>query len=493
MTSRVSLERNVITSPGRGKRRWLKPQFGLRALLLFMLLAGAGAGWLAKQMRWAKRQRDIVQKLVSSGFTVQYDDGKSCSYFAPPARQDATYFWQQVDFWHNVVSLQGHYSGERDSYEVITCIAELPELEQLVVNYDRSEQEEKKKRFPSLASRKRLKRLTMVGLPLPADAIGSIAECESLTDLQISTDAKASPELGKLDRLAQLRLLHIDGPAAEKAIAEWQHITRLEMLMLGHLEEVPGKSLAELVSRNPKLVRARLNRARCTPEVCEALSRCSALAELSLSKSQFDDEALARLGASQRLTILNIERTQVRGTGFAGERSFPKLHQLIAEQSMIDDQGAFHLSKLPELRVVDLTQTNITDSAMGHLGGGKLVTLNLSRDRVSDRGMKDFHGQQLEELNLRETQVTPLAFADRSQWPSLKVLQLTEVAKSESDLERVLEIPTLTKFVASTRRQLSPEFLKRHGGRFVYLLTPGFAPSESLSEVESPERPATAP
>jgi len=61
---------NDSTNPNR-RRRWF--QFSLRTLLVFMLVCGAGLGWLAWKMQRATRQRETVEAIVDVGGRVFYD------------------------------------------------------------------------------------------------------------------------------------------------------------------------------------------------------------------------------------------------------------------------------------------------------------------------------------------------------------------------------------------------------------------------------------
>jgi len=62
---------NDSRSPKPKRRR--RYQFSLRTLLVFMLLCGAGLGWLAMKMQRAKRQREAVEGIREAGGGVFYD------------------------------------------------------------------------------------------------------------------------------------------------------------------------------------------------------------------------------------------------------------------------------------------------------------------------------------------------------------------------------------------------------------------------------------
>jgi hypothetical protein len=462
MTERTSPALNAETTPGRAKRGWFRFQFGLRSLLVITLLIGSAAGLLSRWIARANRQREIVSKLRDAGCRVQWDNGLARGETIGWGNAEGNYFWQKVDFWHNVTQIVNFDSGP-DAPETVRMIAELPCLQKIEFLLDYQE-DAKIPPLPQLACRNQLRLLKILNAPLRLGDLERIGECQSLASLEIRVDRRSSLELASLNRLEQLLSLRIEGPVEDKPVAAWDRITRLEVLHLADTQAVSGESLAELVRRNPGLRRVELGNPYCTPELCEALSQCHSLTQLSIPWAQIDDEGLTKLRKLRQLGWLDISYTRVRGTAFDGAESFSGLHQLRAAGSIIDDQGAFLVGRLPKLRAVDLSHTKITDEACKHLSRYDLVTLNLARNSITDFGINALHCERLAKLNLQDTEVSARAFASASQWPNLERLILGKPVNSEADVERVLEIPTLTKLYANG--EFSPEFYQRYSKRF---------------------------
>jgi len=93
--------------PPKPKRRWY--QFSLRILLVFMLVCGAGLGWLAMKMQRAKRQRENVKAIRMTGGMVLYDyEFDDTGRFIPGAQPTAPVWLRKTlgnDFFCDVIDV----------------------------------------------------------------------------------------------------------------------------------------------------------------------------------------------------------------------------------------------------------------------------------------------------------------------------------------------------------------------------------------------------
>lgn len=424
----------------RAKRRGWRLQFGLRTLLVAMLVLGVGGGVLIPWMARAKRQREIVSRLRSFAAKIRYDNGVVMGYQTSSAT-DSPFFWQQIDFWHNVVAVEdvSYFSLS------IKLVAELPDLETLTIELPPI-LEDPPAPFPQLACRKQLEHLKIADFQ-PGDA-DAIAELEALTTLEVTVYDASTREFVALDRLERMTSLYVEGSIADEIFASWQHITKLETLSIQHitrLEEpananrsrVSGKTLAALIRRNSALRTVTLPPVDGTLEICEALADCPALTKLLLGDSDLTDEGLAKLRGLTQLAVLSVANTQVDGSAFDGDGGFSGLDHLRADGSQIGDRGAELVAKLPQLRLLNLSNTKVTDAGCAHLGQSSLVKLNLNYNKVTDLGASALRGELIEELYLKETDVSPRPFASPSRWPRLNLLVLDEPAEDETELEKL--------------------------------------------------------
>jgi Leucine-rich repeat (LRR) protein len=454
------------------KQRWRWLQFSLRTFVILSVLVGTGVGMVTRQVLRANRQREIVERLFADGFQITYEGNVLVTDLSQIRdREVRDYYWRRVDLWNDVERIEGPQLFRTITPDTLKLIAELPELERLDLDGLRKEVAA----FPLLACRRRLKHLRIANYPLgPGDA-ARIAECTSLTSLELRVYEPSNQELGALHNLKQLRSLRIHGPLADDAVALWRHFPYLEELCLSNSSQPSSTLLADLLRRHPTLRRIQLVHFDGAPEVCEALRNCHSLERLDLSQSDVNDERLAILRDLPRLSKLDVGHTKVTGTVFEASGGFQELVELSARGSRFDDEGARRLANLPQLEDLYLSKTRITDAACEHLSRCHLVKLALSNNQLSDRGVAALGGQRLEELYLEGTDVSLGAFATPSDWPRLKVLYLSKRAKDEAEVAQVLQIPTLVRLYASG--PIGGKFAREHAARFT--LMPSVDPARS--------------
>jgi hypothetical protein len=438
--ARTTPEPTPQVARARRKRSWLKPQFGLRTLLVLTLLIGVAGGLFSRYIMRANRQREVVAQLAAAGFVLEYDHGANTGYFGTLLRADAS-FWQQPDFFHHVTHVASMVDISYSSPS-LELISQLPDVEVITISFS-NEDDYTLPSLPQLACRRTLNRLRISHLPLRERDLQKIGECTRLTSLEISVAPRSSRELAQIDHLPNLQLLYIDGPITEDAVAKWKHLTRIKTLLLPNIVDVSGATLTALVQRNPQLTRVELRGATCTVELCEALAQCQSLQELSLSDTQVNDEALSKLQTLPNLVTLHITRSPVRGTAFAGAQSFPQLNKLVANGSQIDDEGLACVSKLPRLKTLDLSHTPITDAGCEQLSGCPVTNLDLSYTGVTDDGIGALRCGNLTYLTLSHTKVSPQAFLTPSQWPNLHSLHLGTVRRNSAELKLLHPITRL--------------------------------------------------
>jgi hypothetical protein len=470
----------IVPPPARPKRRWRWFQFGLRTLLILMLVFGTAGGFLSRWIIRVRRQSEIVDRLIADGFVVHFEHGKHEGRSRSNSPKNVRSLWKDITAWHDVTSV------EKESYrgvftpELVELVSELPRLEKLDIAFQDfhygSQGTERAIFAHPLACAKRIQHLRVKEKNLQPSDADRIAECSGLTFLEVDVDETSNKELACFNRLKQLKTLRIRGPLAEEAVAKWQDLTQLEDLFLGGSRRLSSKTLADLIRRNPSLRRVELPNVHCSIEVCEALAQCGELSQLILRDCRLDDETFALLGDTPQLVELDIQRARLMGTGFGSAGSFSRLVEVTAADSYIDDEGVRCLAQLPSLRSLNLTRTKITNLACEHLNGSKLTTLNLSGNQVTDRGIAALHCKDLETLNCAATHVSATPFALTVQWPKLRVLTLGRRAESEKELEAVLQIPSLEHLYADGPTGV--EFLGRHSRR--YQIAPSMTPPKTF-------------
>jgi hypothetical protein len=401
---------SVAHRPVSTRRNGFRFQFGLRALIVLILVVGVASGILARCIARAKHQHEIVEELTWHRSLAKYDHGAKQGRGEYAAQ--GKYFWQQIDFWHNVIEVESDFFVPMQAHE-LKRIAELPALERLELRLD---DRAAGSPLPRLACRNRLKHLRIWNRLCAGDA-NRIAECTSLTSLAIRVDAQSERELRVLDRLSNLTSLSILGQVTDEVLSEWKHMTNLKDLLLDDVSAISEPVLTSLLRRNSDLINIQLRSANATIPVCEALGECGSLKSLSLFQSTLNEDGLSKLQGLGLLENLSIPYTDVTGNALSGANSFPQLRHL------------------------DVAGTKITDT---------LVT--------------KIDGELIEELILAETEVSPAPFRDASRWPNLAFLSLGKPAGSEAELEQVLQLPNLQRLLADGPVTLA--FRQRHDGRY---------------------------
>lgn len=450
------------TDSARPPRRWWRPQFGLRALLVLVSIAAVGLAGLQWRIARARKQREVVETLLRRGATIRYDDAKGGVQWDEPA-----YFWRDAHFYRNVLSLEVNSDAT-----TIQGIAWLPRLESLEISLDTP--------LPRLASRHGIKKLVIVGRKLSPADLAEVGACRRLTSLSIEVDGNSQPGLVHLGGLSRLAALTIEGPVEASSAAEWKQLTNLEQLTA--TGSVPGQEFGALARANPRLQDVTLPVVGDAKELCEGLATCRQLTHVTLL-GEIDDEAIVPLRSLPALNVLNLPQTNVTGTCFDGTNSFPSLQHLNLTHSAVDDRGAFLIGRLPSVRFIDLRSTRITDEACSYLAHCPLVTAWLANTSLTDLGVRRLRGGTIADLTLEGTSVSARAFDSPSQWPNLKWLELGNGPTTESDLERLLSIPSLEIVFADAT--VSPEFVERHRKR-LFLRQPVGPPASAPSSALSP-------
>jgi hypothetical protein len=280
------------------RRRWF--QFGLRTLLVGMLVLGTAGGILARWINWNNR-RQAIKLLIAEGYDLELAPVSEPLYLPGLPGPEPPETWDMVVGVDSSPIGLGNVTPEK-----LNVIARLPNLQRLTITNYGSEL------LPPLASRRSLRLVSIHGAALRPKDANRIAECEFLSSLTIRVDAHSTKELGVLDRLKHLRSLRICGHLNDEVALSWQGMTSLEEITLESCYYVSDRALAELIQRNPLLCQIELIDANCTMEVCKTLRQCKSLKQLQLIDCKLDDEGRAELRAATQIDAMVISTWQQR-------------------------------------------------------------------------------------------------------------------------------------------------------------------------------------
>jgi len=268
--------------------RW-RFQFGIRSLLAFCLTMSIAAGWLAVEMRRARRQADVVTPIRNSNAWETYDwqfdaDGRSTGSSEPPWPGP---LWKTlgIDFFSVVVVI--HYTDATDAG--LENLKELTHLRELSLDST-------KVTDAGLAHLNRLTELRYLGI--------------SYTDV---TDAG----LEHLKGLTQLRKLDLSG-------------TNITDAGLAYLKE-----LTLLV----------LNSTRITDAGLAHLRDLKQLRLLDLCETNVADAGLEQLRNMPQLQSLGLDGTKTTDVGLLRLKELTQLRELYVHNTKVTDAGVNELQK----------------------------------------------------------------------------------------------------------------------------------------------------
>lgn len=334
-------------------------QFSVRSLLIFVLAVSIAFGWLAAEMRSARRQADLIRDLDKSGGRVFYSyewDGErsiiprepsptwlrnlfGIDYFAKvnfatvQANQatDAESLRDAVEQLSNLPGLQTLHLGDATDF-VLTHLSGPSNLRVLVIHGDGDSATDEGWR--ALENFPHLEELTLAG---PIDGNSALPHIKNLTALKkLELDGIKVTDAGikNLDGLVHIEDLLIHdggGPQCCDAITTvgWQTLSRLHNLKHLCLE---GHDVTNAVLRN--------------------LTGLSDLSILELEDTSINDDELPRLRRLKSLEALRLDGEGVTDEGLENVVGLPRLKWLGLEGHSFTLRGIEKLrAAMPNLQI----------------------------------------------------------------------------------------------------------------------------------------------
>ncbi len=263
---------------------WNYVRFSLRALVVLVLLIGAGLGWL---VRSADVQRDAVAAIRKAGGTVAYDwqwkNGKTTpggTPWAPKRLVDLL----GVDYFGHVTQVS---YAERRMHLLLTRLVQM-----------RAE-------IVELRSHAR------GNLQSPAGATATRAEPPKAIPPPMTDGTALAANLSELTKVSSVDLSGTD--VTDEGLAHLKPLIRLSELNLGDTQ-ITDSGLAHLGGlTNLSILDA--SNTKITDAGLVHLRGLRRLSELNLARTQITDAGLARLRHLMKLSLVNLWRTHVTDAG----------------------------------------------------------------------------------------------------------------------------------------------------------------------------------
>lgn len=145
--------------------------------------------------------------------------------------------------------------------------------------------------------------------------------------------------------------------------------------------------------------------------------------------------------------VAELERLGARiVVGEALPEHRPVVRSVDLSMTEVDDSALAHLAALPELLDLDLSRTPLTDAGLLHLGSlARLMSLNLSDTLVDDFGIAKLASlQNLQTLDLSSTRVGDAGLTHIASLSRLRRLRLSDCQITDAGIADLLDkLPTL--------------------------------------------------
>ncbi len=307
-------------------------QFGIRSLLLLVVVIALPCSWLAVEMKEAREQREAVDVVYKVGGSANWDGELEITY-------EPVWLRHVVgdDFFGTVLQVDIVRSTVSDA-ELGTICKRLPHIEVLDL-------------FSS----------------------GQI------------TDAG----LEHLRGLPQLHRLEIgETQVSDAGLKALKGMSRLQSLDL-YRTQVSDAGL-ECFTGMSQLRNLSLVGTKITDAGLHHLAGLSQLQELYLNDTQITGVGLENLTGLSHLHLLFLDHTKVTDIGLEHLKDLGQLRELYLDTTQITDAGLKHLTRLTHLQWLNLDGTNITNTGLRTLKGlSQLLGLGLKDTKTTDEGIRE--------------------------------------------------------------------------------------------------------
>jgi hypothetical protein len=284
-------------------------RFGLRTLLLFVLVCAVVFSWLAVKMDQARKQREAVEAIVEAGGEVELDyEHDRPAEPLPPA-------WLR--------KLLGD-----EFFRDVVCV-----------------------------------RLTR------DCGDGELEHLKGLTKLEyLSLDGTRITDAGlvHVKGLTNLKYLYLDGTrVTDVGLEPLKGLTKLKHLFLSDTQ-LTDAGLADLKGLT-KLEYLYLDGTRITDAGLVHLKGLTKLEYLQLFGTPVTDAGLEHLTRLSKLEYLRLDDTEVTDAGLVDLKGLSNLEHLDLSHTQVTDAGLVHLKGLTRLKYLFLHSTRVTDEGVKKL------------------------------------------------------------------------------------------------------------------------------
>ncbi|WP_162130517.1 leucine-rich repeat domain-containing protein [Schlesneria paludicola] len=237
----------------------------------------------------------------------------------------------------------------------------------------------------------------------------SISEIESLRELNLSECGVTDEGLKSLEKLPNLTHLSIyqEGRLTDAALSTIAKLKHLKVLTLTtHVGTPLGRMHFSESATNQLIALTELEHLDLSGhDVSTDLLNFPRLKSLRINRNQFDDDLAKAIAKCRELTHLDVSCSEMTDTALEHLRPLPSLTQLHIRAEEISDNAIAHLKLFPNLASVTLHTAELTDKSLEYLSQTASLTkldLNWATNHFSRHGLEQLANlPNLETLELR--------------------------------------------------------------------------------------------
>ncbi|MBN2296155.1 MAG: hypothetical protein JXM70_27235 [Pirellulales bacterium] len=361
-------------------------QFRLRTLMLVTLLLAIFFGSLGSRLHEALHVRQICEKLVRSGASV--------------------------DRWGLVVLYVGWHKDTHPPTNDVLAILEDLDCVTWIGIFGPQITDEGLRHFRTLTT---LQILNLDKTIVKGKGLEYFTSLERLEELTLRESAIDDTGCVHLAGLTGLKYLELDK-------------TKISGTSLGHLAEIQTLTVLSL------------DYAPITDGGLQQIGKIKSLKRLNLNGTQITDDGLAHLAGLTNLTSLDLDNTKITGKGLGRLAAIPGLTNLSLKDTSITDEGMRYVGKLKNLDKLNLSGTQVTDAGLVHLAGLiNLKDLTLDDTRISGNGFEHITSlKALSYLSLQGTNLTDKGLVHLKHLSEMKIISLNRTAVTKAAAEKIL-------------------------------------------------------
>ena len=372
-------------------------RFGLRALMLLVLVVGVGLGW---PIHLARQQRKAVALVTSQGGTVLYNYQFSNGRPTPGGKHSTPAWLGSLLGLDCFEKVRVVVLSDKTTDSDMEVIGSLRGVEELSVGACPQVSDTG---IQQLKGWTNLKGLKLFGKNLTSACTSILPGMNQLTSLTLS-EKFGDSALANIEWLTQLQTLELNQGVTDEGMSHLRPLANLKELVLSRCQ-IKGTGLKYLEGMS-QLRELKLDGSVITS--LEALPALPGLERLSLNKAVLASPAMAPVAKQSKLKFLDLTQIKVGAEGLSELSQLGSLEMLFFMENSVNPESAAALARFPALTQLFLDRCQFTDQELRLFKiNSTLSRLSMNKTQISDAGLAEITSMRsLKWLNTQYSQVT---------------------------------------------------------------------------------------